>query len=129
MATISTSINADVRKSVRQYLAAVRKQYPLRAAYLFGSQATGRAHAWSDIDLALVSRAFAADPTQSQIQLMSLAASIDWRIEPHVFAPDDFNVNHPLVSEINLSGVSLLRKKAKSQFVKNLPQLEFILTR
>ena len=118
MATISTSVNADVRKSIRLYLAAVRKHYPLRAAYLFGSQVTGRAHAWSDIDLALVSRAFAADPTESQIQLMRLAASIDWRIEPHLFAPDDFNVNHPLVPQIGLAGVSLMRARTNSQTSK-----------
>ena len=115
MATRSTLVNAGVIKSIRRYLAEVRKLYPLKAAYLFGSQATGQAHAWSDIDLALISRAFATDPTESQIQLMTLAASIDWRIEPHLFAPDDFNVNHPLMPQIGLSGVSLLRTKSKSR--------------
>jgi uncharacterized protein len=118
MVARSTSVNADVRKSIRRYLAEVRKLYPLRAAYLFGSQATGRAHAWSDIDLALISRAFADDPTESQIRLMTLAASIDWRIEPHLFAPDDFNINHPLVPQIDLSGVSLLRKQSPHPMTK-----------
>jgi predicted nucleotidyltransferase len=86
---------------------------------MFGSQAKGHAHAWSDIDLALVSGAFAADPTESQIQLMLLAASIDWRIEPHLFAPDDFNISHPLVSEINSSGVSLIQRKEGSRIPKD----------
>jgi len=108
-------VSADVRKSVHKYLAAVKKQYPIREAYLFGSQAAGRAHEWSDIDLALISPAFAKDPIASQFKLMQIAARIDWRIEPHVFAPSDFEINHPLVPEIQRNGVSLIAKRAPSQ--------------
>jgi predicted nucleotidyltransferase len=103
MAKIATSVS----NSIHRYLDLVRKRYPLQAVYLFGSHATGGAHEWSDIDLALVSTAFVKDPTDSSIRLMQLAAEVDWRIEPHVFGPNDFNVNHPLAAEIQRVGVHI----------------------
>jgi predicted nucleotidyltransferase len=108
-------VNADVRKTIRKYLSVVKKRYPIQKAYLFGSHVTGRAHAWSDIDLALVSTAFAHDPVSAQYELMKMAVPIDWRIEPHVFAPDDFEINHPLVPEINRASVLLLERNASKR--------------
>ncbi|NJM40069.1 MAG: nucleotidyltransferase domain-containing protein [Anaerolineae bacterium] len=82
---------------------------------MFGSQAVGRAHEWSDIDLALISPVFAKDPISSQLALMQIATQIDWRIEPHVFAPSDFDVNHPLVPEIQRTGFSLMVKRTANK--------------
>ncbi len=48
-------IPAAVAESLEQFLAAVRRQRRIEAAYVYGSQATGTATEWSDIDVALVS--------------------------------------------------------------------------
>ena len=42
----------------------------------------GIAHAWSDIDVALIYRDFSENLFQETIELMNLAADIDERIEP-----------------------------------------------
>ena len=97
-------IQATVTASVQRFLAAVRQQRRVEAAYLYGSQVKGTATDWSDIDVAVISPDF-ADLFQDRLTLMHLAAQIDDRIEPYLFTPEDFNSNHPLVNEIRLSSV------------------------
>jgi predicted nucleotidyltransferase len=97
-----------VEQSVTRFLAAVQRQRRIASAYLYGSQIKGTATDWSDIDLAIVSPDFATDLFQERVDLLRLAAQIDDRIEPHLFRPDDFTVNDPLVSEIRRTGVRLV---------------------
>lgn len=98
----------DVIASVERFLAVVRQRLRVDAAYLYGSQARGSAHSWSDIDVAVISPDFSDDLFQDRIALMQWAAAIDDRIEPHPFTPDRFGPNDPLASEISRSGVRLL---------------------
>jgi predicted nucleotidyltransferase len=98
-------IPAAIAESLEQFLAAVRRQRRIEAAYVYGSQATGTATEWSDIDVALVSPDFSSDLFQERLALMRLAAQVDDRIEPHPFRPQDFNLNAPLVDEIRRTGV------------------------
>ena len=93
-----------VTQSVRRFLAAVRQQRRVEAAYLYGSQVKGTSTQWSDIDVAVISPDF-ADLFQERLALMRLAAQIDDRIEPYPFKPQDFNSSDPLVGEIRLTGV------------------------
>ncbi|HSV99273.1 MAG TPA: nucleotidyltransferase domain-containing protein [Sedimentisphaerales bacterium] len=98
----------DVIASVERFLAVVRQRLRVDAAYLYGSQARGSAHSWSDIDVAVISPDFSDDLFQDRIALMQWAAAIDDRIEPRPFTPDRFGPNDPLASEISRSGVRLL---------------------
>lgn len=98
-------IPAAIAESLEQFLAAVRRQRRIEAAYVYGSQTTGMATEWSDIDVALVSSDFSSDLFQERLALMRLAAQVDDRIEPHPFRPQDFGPNSPLVSEIRRTGV------------------------
>lgn len=98
----------DVIASVERFLAVVRQRLRVDAAYLYGSQARGSAHSWSDIDVAVISPDFSDDLFQDHIALMQWAAAIDDRIEPQPFTPDRFGPNDPLASEISRSGVRLL---------------------
>jgi uncharacterized protein len=70
--------------AVLAYLSAVKAQgIVVERAVVFGSQATGRAHLWSDIDLLVVSPQFDDMKDRSSINLLwRLAARIDSRIEP-----------------------------------------------
>lgn len=73
-----------VLTSILAYLAVVKAQgIVVERAVVFGSQATGRAHLWSDIDLLVVSPQFDDMKDRSHINLLwRLAARVDSRIEP-----------------------------------------------
>lgn len=101
-------IASDVLASVERFLAVVRQRLRVDAAYLYGSQATGSARPWSDIDVAVISSDFSDDLFQERITLMRWAAAVDDRIEPQPFTPERFGPNDPLASEISRSGVRLL---------------------
>ena len=96
-----------VAHTLERFLAAVRQRNRIEAAYVYGSQVEGTATEWSDIDVAVVSRDFSPDLFEDRLALMRLAAQVDDRIEPHPFTPEDFNPSHPLVSEIQRTGVRI----------------------
>ncbi len=100
-------IAPDVLASVQRFLAVVGQRLHIEAAYLYGSQVTGAARPWSDIDVAVVSPDFSEDLFQERISLMQCAAAVDARIEPQPFTPDRFGPNDPLASEISRHGVRL----------------------
>lgn len=77
-------LETSVLTAVRAYLSAVRAQgIFVERAVVFGSQATGRAHVWSDIDLLVVSPQFDDMKDRSSVNLLwRLAARVDSRIEP-----------------------------------------------
>lgn len=77
-------LEQDVLTVVRKYQAAL-KSAGIHAEFVvvFGSQVTGKAHEWSDIDLLVVSPQFDGMSDRSGInQLWRLAAQVDSRIEP-----------------------------------------------
>jgi len=73
-------------------------------AYLYGSYAKGTFSPDSDIDLALVSANFSGDIIDDQVLLMKLRRTIDPRIEPYPFLPDEFTPDNPFVHEILETG-------------------------
>ena len=100
-------ISVAVQRSVREFLAAVRKERRNTAAYIYGSEARGQAGLWSDIDVAVISPDFADDLFAAQLDLMKLAARMDERIEPRAFTPESFNLNDPLASMIQNTGIRI----------------------
>jgi len=98
-------IDDRVTQSLVKFLAAVQERCQVQAAYVYGSQATGKATEWSDIDVAVISPDFESDLFEERLFLMQLAALVDDRIEPHPFKPEDFDTRSPLVSEICRTGV------------------------
>lgn len=101
-------IAPDILATVERFLAVVVRRLRVDAAYLYGSQAAGRARSWSDIDVAVVSPDFSDNRFEERLALMQWAAAIDDRIEPQPFRPDQFGPNDPLASEISRSGVRLM---------------------
>lgn len=77
-------LEQSVLNTVRNYLAALQANgLTVEQAVVFGSHAGGQPHAWSDIDLLVVSPQFDAMRDRSAINLLwRLAARIDSRIEP-----------------------------------------------
>lgn len=77
-------VDRSVVKAVQSYLHALQAHgFPVKFGVVFGSQATGKADHWSDIDLLVVSPRFDGDVAWSDMDaLMRLAARVDSRIEP-----------------------------------------------
>ena len=69
---------------MRRYLRARRERgIDARFAVVYGSQASGRVHKWSDIDLVVVSPLFDdSREYEDAATLWRIAAEIDSRIEP-----------------------------------------------
>lgn len=101
------AIPADVTRSVERFLDAVRREWRVEAAYLFGSHVRGQATRWSDIDVAVVSPDRPEDLSHARLRMMRIATQIDPRIEPRLFIAEDFSINDPLVGEIRRSGILL----------------------
>ena len=77
-------VDESIIRVVRRYLQVlVEQDIPAPQAVVFGSQATGRAHAWSDIDLLVISPKYDSQRTREDINLLwRIAARTDSRIEP-----------------------------------------------
>ncbi len=60
-----------------------RRGIPVRYGVIFGSQASGHPHTWSDIDLLVVSPRFDDERRREDVNLLwRIAARTDSRIEP-----------------------------------------------
>lgn len=59
-------------------------------AAVFGSWAKGKGTAASDIDVCVVSPSFGKDYINEMVYLRKISLSIDSRIEPIPFSPDDY---------------------------------------
>jgi len=99
---LTTTINI-----VRQFVEKVNKQFPVEQAFLFGSYALGTATEDSDIDVAIVSRAFSGSRFEDNVAIATLTWGIDTRIEPVAFRPEQFNDDSILASEILCHGIKI----------------------
>jgi len=77
-------VEQSIVKIVRKYLQALVEQgIPVQQGGVFGSQASGRTHTWSDIDLLVVSPRFDQNCRREDINVLwRVAARTDSRIEP-----------------------------------------------
>ena len=77
-------VTQDIVGVVQNYLRTVAKKgIPVRYGVLFGSYVKGKEHAWSDIDLLVVSPLYDKKRTYKQAsKLWRIAAHTDSRIEP-----------------------------------------------
>jgi len=77
-------VNESVITGVRRFLRALQDQgIAVKFGVIFGSQLTGKADVWSDIDLLVVSPSFDEKRSRDDINLLwRLAARTDNRIEP-----------------------------------------------
>ncbi len=101
------SISPDIEEIIHTFIDLLRKESRVLKVYLYGSYAKGVAGKWSDIDLAIISPDFSEDLFEERIKLMKLALSVDNRIEPSPFRPEDFDENNPLVNQINKWGIEM----------------------
>ena len=101
----------QVTKTAQRFIAEVKKnKIPFTKAYLFGSYAKGTAKKWSDIDICIISDAFAGKKwDENEKKLWRIRRNIDARIEPVGISLKEFSSSSPLVSEIKSTGVLITK--------------------
>ena len=95
----------EIAKEYINYLQS--NEYDIQRAYIFGSYASQKFHADSDIDLALILNHVPNSFTM-QVQLMKLSRKFDTRLEPHPFDEKDFNASNPFANEILVNGIQIV---------------------
>ena len=102
--------NIKAKKIVKKYAEKLKKEnYPFSAVYLFGSHAKGKAHKWSDIDVAVVSDKMKRNRDKNRFLLWQIRREVDTTIEPHGFTVKDFqDINDPMVYEIRKTGIRIV---------------------
>ncbi|MBT9168749.1 MAG: hypothetical protein DDT19_02097 [Syntrophomonadaceae bacterium] len=103
-------LQVEVKKIIRNYAKTLRaRNYPVLAMYLFGSYVKGKAHKWSDIDVAVISNKLKRNYDKNRFELWNARLDVDTRIEPHGFTEDDFkNNSDPLAYEIRKTGIKVV---------------------
>lgn len=104
MAHVNDQIISKIRKTIGLLNS---NNISIKKAYLFGSYASGSEHEWSDIDIALVSADFSEDRYKERLRIMKIVNSIDNRIEPVPYNPEQFTETDPLVWEIKNHGIEI----------------------
>ena len=103
-----------VEKAIRQKIDAFIKELKKHKikvvkVVLFGSRASGRAHEYSDIDVAVVSPDFGKDSYREGANLFEIACAIDSRIEPVPISLSSYENDTwiPIIYEIRKNGIEL----------------------
>lgn len=88
-------VATNVDDKIREFVQLTGQNLKLEAVYLFGSQARGNAHEWSDIDLAIVSSDFCGDLFDDSKRLFPYILIYSKSIRPSKcipFAPKSFRL-------------------------------------
>jgi len=98
---MDTSINGIVKR----YAQAVNQRYTPKAIYLYGSYAKGKAHSGSDIDIAVIFEPVNNDEYINIFsELSSIAAKIDYNIEPNLLIDDGDYCRFSFLAEVMETG-------------------------
>lgn len=94
-------MNEAIQKA-QQFIDKVKRGgIPILHASIFGSWAKGTAHKDSDIDVCVVSPTFGGDFVKEMVALRKIALSVDSRIEPIPFTPEELADPYaPLAAQI-----------------------------
>ncbi len=101
----------EAKQVVRKYAKKLSEEgYSFSSVYLFGSALKSSHRKESDIDVAVVTKRLRPQRNfeKNLLLLWKLRRSVDTRIEPHGFTPEEFNDStSPLVHEIKKTGVKV----------------------
>ena len=95
------------------FVDAINKEKQVNKVILYGSYSRGDYSMDSDIDVAVISPDFTGDRTEDQYWLMQKRRSIDLRLEPMPFKPEDFVPDDPFVREIIETGIEIFNRPSK----------------
>jgi len=103
-------VDPEIGDIIKRFVNALTKRgIWVKKAVLYGSYATGKVHAGSDIDIAIISPDFGWDRFEEGKLLMQIAWRIDPRIEPIPISSESYEKDTwiPLIYEIRQKGVEV----------------------
>ena len=90
-----------VKNIIDQFLKELAKNnIGIEQAILFGSYAQGTFNGWSDIDLAIVSKAFEGERFKDRDKIRCIKLKVSCDLEPIPYKPEEFNIDNPFVKRI-----------------------------
>jgi predicted nucleotidyltransferase len=102
--TIPPHIRADIRRLIQELDA---ENINVERAFLFGSQASGGATEWSDIDVALVSPDFTGNRFDDNCRIRKAKLRVNRRFDTHPFTREDFSDSPFVRDEILKHGIEV----------------------
>ena len=76
---------------LQQFAQKISKDYPLQKMILFGSQATGKTHQDSDVDLIIVSKKFEGIERLDRAPDLYLRWNLNYPVDILCYTPQEFN--------------------------------------
>ncbi len=103
-------VSKKVANIVKQYTQRLSEEekLPIKRVMIFGSQATGKTHPWSDIDVCIISPKF--KDTLKAIEFLlnkRKREEVLAGLEPVGFTEKDFSANSAFLNEIKRTGLEL----------------------
>ncbi|MFV1976592.1 MAG: nucleotidyltransferase domain-containing protein [Candidatus Scalindua sp.] len=103
-------VEEEVIKKIDEFVKALKRDnINVAKVILYGSRASGKAHEYSDIDVAIVSPDFGKDRFEEGVRLFKIACEIDSLIEPIPLSLESYEKDTwvPLIYEIRVNGIEL----------------------
>ncbi len=103
-------VDREIRKIINAYVQELKRhRIKVAKVILYGSRVSGKAHEYSDIDVAIVSPDFGKDRYREGAKLFEIAYKIDPRIEPVPISAESYEKDTwvPLIHEIRKNGTEL----------------------
>ena len=103
-------VDPEIRGIILNFINTLRgKGIRIERVFLYGSFASGKTHAGSDLDLAIISPDFGKDRFEERKMLLRLAWRIDPRIEPIPISSASYENDTwiPLIHEIKQKGIEI----------------------
>lgn len=103
-------VEREIIKKVREFVKELKRQkIKVVKVIIYGSRISGKAHEYSDIDVAIVSPDFGKDSYREGARLFEIASKIDPRIEPVPISIKSYENDTwvPLIYEIRKNGLEL----------------------
>jgi len=103
-------VEKEIIKKIEEFVKALKRDnINVAKVILYGSRASGKAHEYSDIDVAIVSPDFGKDRFEEGVRLFKIACEIDSLIEPVPLSLESYEKDTwvPLIYEIRVNGIEL----------------------
>ncbi|MFQ5687522.1 MAG: nucleotidyltransferase domain-containing protein [Candidatus Scalindua sp.] len=103
-------VEKEVVKKIEEFVKALKRDnINVAKVILYGSRASGKAHEYSDIDVAIVSPDFGKDRFEEGVRHFKIACEIDSLIEPVPLSLESYEKDTwvPLIYEIRVNGIEL----------------------
>ena len=83
--------NKNLIKDLQEFKKRINKEIPINKMLLFGSQAKGKTHKWSDVDLIVVSAKFRGKRSFKRANKLYDLWFIDYPVDFLCYTPEEFN--------------------------------------